>query len=304
MSVPELMRILLDEDHLGWDEAWDITTRTLAYTNHTLLPEALERWPVAWFQLMMPRLLEIIYEINRRFLDDVRAKYPGDEARVRRMSLIYEDGTRKVRMAHLAILGTHSTNGVAKIHTELLKTMTVKDFAEMFPGRFSNKTNGVTPRRWLLAANPPLAAIITEAIGDAWITDLSQLQKLKPLADDKAFRDKFLAAKHAAKIRFVDWLKATSDVELDPESIFDCQVKRIHEYKRQLLNALRIVVLYDRLKQNPSLDVPKRTFLFAGKAAPAYWLAKVIIKFINNLAGKIDGDTAVNKLMKVVFSPD
>jgi len=304
MTVPELMRILLDEDHLGWDEAWDITTRTLAYTNHTLLPEALERWPVAWFELMMPRLLEIIYEINRRFLDDVRAKYPGDDARVRRMSLIYQDGTRKVRMAHLAIVGTHSTNGVAKIHTELLKTKTVKDFAEMFPERFSNKTNGVTPRRWLLAANPPLAALITEAIGDDWITDLSQLQRLKPLADDKAFRDRFLAAKHAAKIRFVEWLKATSGVELDPDTIFDCQIKRIHEYKRQLLNALRIVVLYDRLKQNPALDMPRRTFLFAGKAAPAYWLAKVIIKFINNLAGTIDGDPAVNQRLKVVFLPE
>jgi len=304
MSVAELMRILLDDDHLGWDEAWDLTVRTLGYTNHTLLPEALEQWPVAWFERMLPRQLEIIYEINRRFLDDVRARYPGDEDRVRRMSLIAEGPVQKVRMAYLAILGSHSTNGVAKIHTELLKTTTVKDFAEMFPERFSNKTNGVTPRRWLLIANRPLSGLITEAIGDGWITDLSELSKLKPLADEKAFRDKFLAAKRTAKTQFIDWLKATSEVEIDPDTIFDCQIKRIHEYKRQLLNALRIVVLYNRLKANPSLAMPPRTFVFAGKAAPAYWLAKVIIKFINNLAGTIDGDPAVNKRLKVVFLPE
>jgi glycogen phosphorylase len=304
MSVPELMRILLDDAHLGWDQAWDITLRTLAYTNHTLLPEALEKWPVEWFQRVAPRLLEIIYEINHRLLDDVRKKYPGDEGKVARISLIEEGPVRRVRMANLAIVGSHSTNGVAAIHSKLLRTMTVKDLAEMFPQRFSNKTNGVTPRRWLLLCNPPLARTITDAIGDGWITDLSQLSKLKPLADDKAFRDAFLKAQQEMKAQFASWLKATSGVTVDPQNIFDSQVKRIHEYKRQLLNCLRIVVLYNRLRQNPNLSVPPRTFFFAGKAAPAYQLAKLIIKFINNLAGTIDGDPAVKGRLQVYFLPD
>ncbi len=304
MSVPELMRILLDDAHLGWDQAWDITLRTLAYTNHTLLPEALEKWPVDWFQRVAPRLLEIIYEINRRLLDDVQKKYPGDEGKAARISLIEEGPVRRVRMANLAIVGSHSTNGVAAIHSKLLRTMTVKDLAEMFPQRFSNKTNGVTPRRWLLLCNPPLARAITDAIGDGWITDLSQLSKLKPLADDKAFRAAFLKAQHEMKTQFADWLKATSGVIVDPQNIFDSQVKRIHEYKRQLLNCLRIVVLYNRLRQNPNLSMPPRTFFFAGKAAPAYQLAKLIIKFINNLAGTIDGDPAVKNRLQVQFLPD
>ena len=304
MSVPELMRILLDDAHLGWDQAWDITLKTLAYTNHTLLPEALEKWPVDWFQRVAPRLLEIIYEINRRLLDDVRKKYPGDEGKLARISLIEEGPVRRVRMANLAIVGSHSTNGVAAIHSKLLRTMTVKDLAEMFPQRFSNKTNGVTPRRWLLLCNPPLARAITDAIGDGWITDLSQLSRLKPLADDKAFRDAFLKAQHEMKAQFADWLKATSGVTVDPQNIFDSQVKRIHEYKRQLLNCLRIVVLYNRLRQNPNLSMPPRTFFFAGKAAPAYQLAKLIIKFINNLAGTIDGDPAVKGRLQVQFLPD
>src|SRR5277367_6728255 len=210
MSVPELMRILLDDVHLGWDQAWDLTKRTLAYTNHTLLPEALEKWPVAWFEMLLPRHLEIIYEINRRLLDDVREKFPSDEGRVGRISLVEETDGRKIRMANLAIVGSHSTNGVAAIHSGLLRTMTVKDLAEMFPERFSNKTNGVTPRRWLLLCNPPLASVITEAIGDGWITDLNQLRKLKPLAEDKNFRDAFLKAKHEAKTRFAGWLKTTT----------------------------------------------------------------------------------------------
>jgi glycogen phosphorylase len=304
MSVPELMRILLDDAHLGWDQAWGITLRTLAYTNHTLLPEALEKWPVEWFQRVAPRLLEIIYEINHRLLDDVRKKYPGDEGKVARISLVEEGPVRRVRMANLAIVGSHSTNGVAAIHSKLLRTMTVKDLAEMFPQRFSNKTNGVTPRRWLLLCNPPLARTITDAIGDGWITDLSQLSKLKPLADDKAFRDAFLKAQQEMKAQFASWLKATSGVTVDPQNIFDSQVKRIHEYKRQLLNCLRIVVLYNRLRQNPNLSVPPRTFFFAGKAAPAYQLAKLIIKFINNLAGTIDGDPAVKGRLQVYFLPD
>jgi starch phosphorylase len=304
LAVPELMRILLDEARLGWDQAWDLTQRILAYTNHTLLPEALEKWPLHWFELIIPRNLEIIHEINRRLLHDVRSRYPGDEQRVARMSLVEEAEERKIRMANLAIVGAHSTNGVAAIHTELLRTTTVRDFAEMFPERFNNKTNGVTPRRWLLLCNPALAATITDAIGDGWITDLDQLARLKPLADDRAFRDAFRSAKRQAKTQFADWLEATTGLTVDPDTIFDCQVKRIHEYKRQLLNALRIVVLYNRLRENPQLAVPPRTFIFAGKAAPAYHLAKVIIKFINNLAGTIDGDPAVRGRIKVVFLPD
>ena len=229
--------------------------RTLAYTNHTLLPEALEKWPVAWFEQLLPRHLEIIYEINRRLLDDVRARYPGDNARLAAVSLIEEGPERRVRMANLAIVGSHSTNGVAAIHSRLLRTMTVKDLAELFPERFSNKTNGVTPRRWLLLANPALASTITEAIGDGWITDLKQLEKLKPLAEDKGFRAAFRKAKRETKVQFVDWLKSTNGHALDPDSIFDCQIKRIHEYKRQLLNALRIIVLYNRLRENPNLEM-------------------------------------------------
>ncbi|HVO26760.1 MAG TPA: glycogen/starch/alpha-glucan phosphorylase, partial [Candidatus Margulisiibacteriota bacterium] len=304
MAVPELMRILLDEAHLGWDEAWDLTRRALAYTNHTLLPEALEKWPVAWFEMLLPRQLEIIFEINRRLLDAVRIRFPGDEGRAARMSLIEEGPAKHVRMANLAIVGSHSTNGVAAIHSGLLRTVTVKDLAEMFPERFSNKTNGVTPRRWLLTANPVLARTITAAIGDAWITDLSQLSTLKPLADDTAFRDDFRKATREAKSQFADWLKATSGQTVDPDTIFDSQVKRIHEYKRQLLNALRIVVLYNRLRQNPDLDMMPRTFFFAGKAAPAYHLAKLIIKFINNLAGAIDGNPAIRGRLKVLFLPE
>ena len=304
LSVPELMRMLLDEEHLGWDQAWDITQRTLAYTNHTLLPEALEKWPVEWFKAIMPRHLEIIYEINRRFLQRVRERFPGDEGRVERVSLIEEKPERKVRMANLAIVGTHSTNGVAAIHTELLRKTTVKDLAEIFPERFNNKTNGVTPRRWLLLCDPALSRTITEAIGDGWVTDLSQLRQLIPLADDRTFREAILRAKHEAKAQFADWLKATTGLEVDADTIIDCQVKRIHEYKRQLLNALRVVVLYNRLRANPGLEMTPRTFIFAGKAAPAYRLAKVIIKFINNLAGTIDGDPAVQGRMKVLFLPE
>jgi starch phosphorylase len=304
LSVPELMRLLLDEARLGWDQAWDITKRTLAFTNHTLLPEALEKWPVEWFEKLLPRQLEIIYEINRRLLDDVRAKYPGDEGRAQRISLVEDTDGKHIRMAYLAIVGSHSTNGVSEIHTRLLRAHTVKDLAEMFPERFSNKTNGVTPRRWLLLCNPALAGVITDAIGPDWITDLEQLHKLKSLADDKAFRNAFLKAKHEAKTQFADWLKATTGQVVDPNTIFDCQIKRIHEYKRQLLNTLRIVALYNRLRANPDLKMPSRTFFFAGKAAPAYHLAKVIIKFINNLAGTIDGDPTMRGRLKVVFLPE
>jgi starch phosphorylase len=304
MAVPELMRILLDDARLGWDQAWDLTQRSLAYTNHTLLPEALEKWPLRWFQSVLPRVADIICEINRRFLDSVRARFPGEDGRIQRVSLIEESALQKVRMAHLAIVGSHSTNGVAAIHSELLRTRVVRDLAEMFPKRFNNKTNGVTPRRWLLLCNPGLAQLITEAIGDAWVTDLDQLAKLKPLANDASFREAFRTAKREAKIRFANWLKRTTGETVNPDTIFDCQIKRIHEYKRQLLNALHIVLLYDRLRSDPKADFTPRTFFFAGKAAPAYTLAKLIIKFINNLAGTINGDPAVRGRLKVLFLPD
>jgi len=304
MAVPELMRILLDDAHLGWDEAWDLTQRALAYTNHTLLPEALEKWPLKWFEIMLPRHLEVIHEINRRLLNEVRARFPGEEGRVARISLVEEGPERQIRMANLAIVGSHSTNGVAAIHSRLLRTMTVKDLGEMFPERFNNKTNGVTPRRWLFLANPALSSTITNAIGDAWITDLAQLSKLKLLVGDAGFRESFRKAKREAKSQFARWLKTTVGQAVDPDTIFDCHVKRIHEYKRQLLNALRIIVLYNRLRENPNLEVAPRTFFFAGKAAPAYHFAKLIVKFLNNLAGTIDGDSAVRGRLKVVFLPE
>src|SRR5262245_16913544 len=304
LSVAELMRILLDQAKLPWDQAWDLTRRTLAYTNHTLLPEALEKWPVAFFETLIPRHLEIIYEVNRRFLDDVRGRHPGDDGRLERVSLIDEGPTRKVRMAHLAVVGSHSTNGVAAIHSELLRTRVLRDFAELFPERFNNKTNGVTPRRWLQQANPWLAQLISKAVGDDWVTDMDQLRGLLPLADDPGFREQFRDAKREAKVAFAAWLKATSGQVVDPETIFDSQIKRIHEYKRQLLNVLHIVVLYDRLRANPNLDVIPRTFFFAGKAAPAYHLAKLIIKLINNVSGTINGDPAVRGRLRVLFLPE
>jgi len=304
LAVPELMRILVDQVHLDWEEAWHITQNTLAYTNHTLLPEALEKWPVEWLEEMLPRQLEIIYEINRRFLGDVRGRFPGDKERIQRVSLV-EDGTsKKVRMANLAVVGSHSTNGVAAIHSNLLRETTLKDLAEIFPERFNNKTNGVTPRRWLQLCNPGLSRLITDAIGDGWIRDLREVSKLKAFTEDSGFREDFRNAKLSAKRQFCDWLYWSTGQTLDPDSIFDCQIKRIHEYKRQFLNALRIVVLYNRLRQDPGLNVHPRTFLFAGKAAPAYRLAKVIIKFINNLAAMIDNDPAVRGRIKVVFLPD
>jgi starch phosphorylase len=304
LAVPELMRILLDEANLGWDDAWDLTRRTLAYTNHTLLPEALEKWPLRWFEALLPRHLEIIYEINRRLLDSVRTRFPGDEGRVQRVKVIEEGPAKHVRMANLAIVGSHSTNGVAAIHSELLRTTTVRDLAEMFPERFSNKTNGVTPRRWLLLANPALAHTITEAIGEGWLTDLGQLGNLKPLAGDKGFGDNFKKAKREAKSHFVDWLRSTAGQTVDPDCIFDCQIKRIHEYKRQLLNALRVVVLYNRLREDPHREMTPRTFFFAGKAAPAYKLAKLIIKLLENIAGTIDAEPETRGRLKVLFLPE
>ncbi len=304
MAVAELMRVLLDVAHLGWDQAWDITKRTLAYTNHTLLPEALEKWPLTLFETMLPRHLEIIGEIDRRLLDEVRSGFPGDDERVRRVSLIEEGPERKIRMANLAIVGSHSTNGVAAIHSELLRKTTVKELAEVFPERFNNKTNGVTPRRWLLLANPTLAHTISDAIGNGWITDLSHLSRLKLLAGDRGFGDAVRKSKYRAKQEFANWLRWTAGQTVDPDTIFDCQIKRLHEYKRQLLNVLRLVVLYNRLRENPELEMQPRTFFFAGKAAPAYQFAKLIIKLINNVAGTIAEDTAVRGRLKIVFLPD
>ena len=304
LAVPELMRILLDDAKLGWDDAWSITQKTLAYTNHTLLPEALEKWPVEWFQMMFPRYEEIVYEINRRLLEKVRRRFPGNEERIKQVSVIEEVSPRSVKMANLAIVGSHSTNGVAKIHSQLLRTTTVKDLAEVFPDRFSNKTNGVAPRRWLLLANPGLSRLISDAIGDGWIADLSQLSNIKPLGEDPGFQDAFRRTKREAKASFADWLRSKSGQVVDPNSIFDSQIKRIHEYKRQLLNALRIVVVYNRLRANPNTEMVPRTFFFAGKAAPAYRLAKLIIKFINNVAATIDDDPAVRGRIKVIFLPE
>jgi starch phosphorylase len=304
LAVAELMRVLVDEAGLGWEDAWDLTRATLAYTNHTLLPEALEKWPVTLFERLLPRHLQVIYEINKRFIEDLLRRFPADWGRVARMSLVEETPVKQIRMAHLAVVGTHSVNGVSRIHSELLRSKVLVDFAQAFPRRFGNKTNGVSPRRWLLTANPALAGLITEGAGDGWVTDLERLRVLAPLADDAAFRGKFRAAKRTAKARFADWLKSSSGLAVDPDSIFDVQIKRIHEYKRQLLNVLHIVRLYDRLRREPRLDVAPRTFFFAGKAAPGYALAKLIIKLINNFAAVVDAEPATRGRIRVVFLPN
>jgi len=297
------MRILLDEAHLGSDEAWDLTLRTLAYTNRTLLPEALEKWPVAWFEMLLPRQLEIVFEINRRLLDLVRGQFPGDDGRVARASLIEEGPTKHVRMANLAIVGSHSTNGVAAIHSRLLRTTTVKDMAELFPERFSNKTNGVTPRRWLATANPGLAALITDAIGPAWVTDLDRLHELEPLAADAGFREQFLAVKRDNQQRLADFVLETLGIKLDPDALFDVQVKRLHEYKRQLLNVLHVVHEYLELIGG-TRPAPPRMFLFAGKAAPGYRVAKQIIRLIHDVGKVINADRRAKDLLRVAFIPD
>jgi len=304
IGVAELMRLLVDERHIDWAEAWDITEATFGHTNHTLLPEALETWPLAMFAESLPRHLEIIYEINRRFLDEVRAKFPGDEARLRRMSLIGEDGGKSVRMAHLAAVGSHAINGVAALHSELLKDSVLKDFYELWPERFSNKTNGVTPRRFLPLANPGLRELLDDTVGDGWLADLDKLRGLESYADDAAFRLQWREVKRANKARLADYVKATAGVELNPDWLFDIQVKRIHEYKRQHLNMLHIVALYHRIKQNPNLDIPSRAFIFGGKAAPGYFLAKRIIKLINAVGETINNDPDVNRFVKVAFVPN
>ncbi|MEY9562235.1 glycogen/starch/alpha-glucan family phosphorylase [Sinorhizobium fredii] len=264
----------------------------------------MEKWPLRWFELLLPRHLEIILEIDRRLREELLARWPDDNDRAERASIVERGGARLVRMAHLAIAGSHSVNGVAEIHSRLLRDVTVRDLAELYPDRFNNKTNGVTPRRWLLLSNPDLAGCINEAIGDRWVTDMERLETLRPLAEDGGFVSSVRQAKRAAKLRFADWLKSQAGISVDPDTIFDSQVKRIHEYKRQLLNGLRIVALYRRLRENPHLDIAPRTFFFAGKAAPAYHVAKVIIKFLNNLGDTINGDPATRDRLRLVFLPD
>jgi starch phosphorylase len=304
IAIAELMRLLVDEYVLPWADAWSVTRKTFAYTNHTLLPEALERWTLAVFGRVLPRHLQIIYEINAHFLEEVRMRYLGDEARISRLSLIDESGERYVRMAHLACVGSHAINGVAELHTELLKRDVLKDFYEMWPQKFSNKTNGVTPRRWMVLCNPKLSELITEHIGDGWIKDLSQLRRLEPLADDAEFRNRWRAIKQHNKRAFASLAIERTGIVADPESMFDVLVKRIHEYKRQHLKVLHIVSLYHAIKNNPSLNVQPRTFIFGGKAAPGYHLAKLMIKLITAVGEVVNRDPDVRDRLKVVFLPN
>src|SRR5205085_11508660 len=304
LTVAELMRVLIDENALEWDAAWRITTATLGFTNHTLLPEALEKWPASLLERVMPRHLQIIYEINQRFSELVLAKWPGDWERLRRMSVIEEGEHKQVRMGHLAIIGSHSVNGVAELHSELVKTRLVPDFYQLWPERFNNKTNGVTQRRWLLKANPRLARLINQAIGDEWITDLDYLRNLEPWADDAGFREEFRRIKVANKERLARVIHDATEMDVDPATLFDVQVKRMHEYKRQLLNVLHIIHDYVKATAEGKLPEVPRTYVFAGKAAPGYWAAKQIIKLINNVGQVINRDPRVNEMMKVVFIPD
>ncbi|MFH1812423.1 MAG: glycogen/starch/alpha-glucan phosphorylase [Pseudomonadota bacterium] len=306
MAVPELMRLLMDEHHLAWDQAWDITQRATGYTNHTLMPEALEQWPVEFFEKLLPRHLQIIFEINRRFLRTVQTRHPFDDDRLRRMSLIQEgDGAHKsVRMAHLSIVGSRSVNGVAALHTELLKKFLFRDFHELWPERFNNKTNGITPRRWLRLANPELATLITSRIGDGWLTDLDKLKKLDSAAEDKVFRQAFRTIKFRNKERLARIIQQETGVVVSPEAIFDVQVKRLHEYKRQLMNTLHIIMLYNRLKKNPGLSMAPHVFIFGGKSAPGYFLAKLIVKLVHCLADVINSDDLLQGKLKVVFLPN
>jgi starch phosphorylase len=304
VAVAELMRLLVDERMLDWEPAWEIARRTFGYTNHTLLPEALETWPLSLFGALLPRHLEIVYEINRRFLDDVRRRYPGDDARAARLSLVDEHGERRVRMAHLACVGSHAINGVAALHTELLQQSVLRDVAELWPERFSNKTNGVTPRRFLAQANPELSDLITEHVGDGWLTRLDRLRRLEPLADDGVFQRRWREVKRRSKERLAASVASETGIEIDPGWLFDIQVKRIHEYKRQHLNVLHVITLYQRLKRGLGLDVPPRVFLFGGKAAPGYAMAKLIIKLVNAVAEVVNADPDVNRHVKVAFIPN
>jgi starch phosphorylase len=304
LAIPELMRLLLDEYLMSWEEAWRVTTGTFAYTNHTLLPEALETWPLSMFQQQLPRHLEIIFEINRRFLDQVGQRFPADSGRLQRMSLIDERGGRAVRMANLATVGSFSVNGVSELHTQLLKNSVMRDFHEFYPDRFNNKTNGVTPRRFLLLSNPELAALITNRIGEGWITDLERLRELEPLAEDPEFQAQWREVKVARKQAAVAAARRDMNVDADVNTMFDIQVKRIHEYKRQHLAVLHIVHLYRQLKANPALEIAPRTMVFGGKAAPGYFMAKLIIKLINSVSEVVNGDPDVRDKLRVMFVPN
>ncbi|MEM9904036.1 MAG: glycogen/starch/alpha-glucan phosphorylase [Cyanobacteria bacterium P01_D01_bin.44] len=301
IAVAELMRLLLDEHAMTWDQAWTITQKSFAYTNHTLMPEALERWPMELFGKMLPRHLEIICEINHHFLDDVRAKFPHEDDRIARMSLIDESGERYVRMAHLACVGSFAINGVAALHTQLLKQDVLRDFYEMYPEKFKNMTNGVTPRRFMILSNPKLASLLDRSIGSEWGRHLDQLKKLETLADDTEFQREWWEIKHTNKRQLAKYIEQNNGIVVNPDSMFDIQVKRMHEYKRQHLDVLHIISLYHRLKANPNLDIPPRTFLFGGKAAPGYHMAKLMIKLITSVADVVNNDPAVNERMKVVF---
>ena len=304
IAVAELMRLLVDEHALAWDAAWAVTQKTLGYTNHTLLPEALEKWPVELLGGLLPRHLEIIYEINRRFLDEVRSRFPGDDGRVARMSIIDEGGDRAVRMAHLATVGSHTVNGVAALHSRLLTETVLRDFFELWPEKFANITNGVTPRRFVAVSNPPLARLLTERIGDGWLQDAALLRRLEPLADDAEFRRQWREVKLTAKHALAGLIEARTGVRVEPDALFDVQVKRLHEYKRQHLNLLHILSLYLRLKRDPEADIPARVFLFGAKAAPGYFMAKRIIKLITATADAVNGDPDVRGRLTVVFFPD
>ncbi|HYH41361.1 MAG TPA: glycogen/starch/alpha-glucan phosphorylase, partial [Burkholderiales bacterium] len=304
IAVAELMRLCVDEHCMAWEAAWSLTQRTFAYTNHTLLPEALEKWRVGLFAAVLPRHLEIIFEINGRFLDDVRAAFPGDAARLERMSLIDESGERYVRMANLACVGSHAINGVAEMHTRLLEQTVLRDFYELTPEKFTNVTNGVTPRRFLMLCNPPLAELATRRIGDGWTRDHSEFRGLEPLAEDAGFRDEWREMKRTAKARLASVIHRRTGIIVDVDSMFSVQVKRIHEYKRQHLNILHVIELYDRIKRGDHADIAPRTVIFGGKAAPGYYLAKLIIRLINGVAEVVNNDAAVNDRLRVVFLPD
>ena len=304
IAVAEMMRLLMDEHQLEWEKAWDVTRNTFAYTNHTLLPEALETWPLPLFRSVLPRHLEIVYEINNRFLKEVRVKYPGDGEIASRLSLIDENGEKYLRMANLACVGSQAINGVAALHTELLKKSVLRDFYELWPEKFSNKTNGVTPRRFMVLSNPRLSQLITDKIGDTWVKHLDELRKLEPFGDDKEFLSKWYQVKLENKRTLADLIRSSTGILVDPNSLFDIQVKRIHEYKRQHLNVLHIISLFNRIKEDPSIQISPRTFIFGGKAAPGYFMAKLIIKLINSVAAVVNKDPQMADRLKVVFFPD
>ena len=301
IAIPELMRILMDEEGLGWEDSWNITVKTFGYTNHTILPEALEKWPVALMEKVLPRHMQIIYEINRRFIEEVSMKFPDNNSMIRDISIIEEGPEKRVRMANLAIIGSHSINGVAALHTEILKNQVFKEFYRIWPEKFNNKTNGITQRRWLKLCNPRLSNLITETIGDRWVTDLYELKKLRDFKDDPSFQERWMKVKRDNKEFLAGYILSRNGIAVNVDSMFDIHVKRIHEYKRQLLNVLHVITLYNRIKDNPSKDFVPRTVIFAGKAAPGYYMAKLIIKLINSVADVVNSDPKVRDVLKVLF---